>query len=125
MTLDETLRKALFLAVPILEKMPDTYRPDSNIEDMREILAGRSTGRDGLIIMQALAMALAYRTSTACNEPMKFADGDDFISEAPALNRRLHEFSDLFAAVAKADPWSFAVYFSQACDQIAAARQDV
>jgi hypothetical protein len=117
MEIDEAVRQALFAAIPILEKLPDAYRPRSNIENMREVLAGRSSGRDGYIITEALATALAYRTSIIVDEPVEPPVC------AEAFTHRLHEFCDLFTVVARIDPWTFAVCFSQACDRMAASRR--
>jgi hypothetical protein len=47
--LNNDLRRALGLAVQILEDMPEWLRPHSNMEAMRSLLAGNSTGRDGFI----------------------------------------------------------------------------
>jgi hypothetical protein len=63
--MDESMLRALGIAIQILGEMPDHLRPESDISEMREIMAGKSTGRDFFIVTQAVATALAYRAMNA------------------------------------------------------------
>ena len=60
--LSEDARRMLGLAMQILEDLPEWLQPASNMADMRTILAGGNTGRDELIISEAVNTALAWRT---------------------------------------------------------------
>ena len=55
MDLDHNVRRVLGLAIQILEDAPGNLRPLSNIDDMRDLLKGETTGRDGLIVTHAVA----------------------------------------------------------------------
>jgi hypothetical protein len=77
--MNEELRNALATAVQILKDLPEEFQPKSNIEDMEEILAGRSSGRDGYIMMEAVAIALAWHTHRAIQHPLNPA-----LAENPA-----------------------------------------
>jgi hypothetical protein len=115
--MDETVLRALGLAIQIIEEMPEQHRQNSNMDDMRDILGGGSTGRDGYLIVQALTLALAWRASTV--PPSKtFADMEEAESALVGLKNRWREFKDLFAALANADPNTAGLLFDQACQQV-------
>jgi hypothetical protein len=86
----ESRLRALGIAVQILEELPDELRPDSNIADMREMLAGNSTGRDGLILTQAVATALAFRAVNAMNVRRDYSNPEHAVA---GLTNRNQEFS--------------------------------
>lgn len=110
----ETMRRALGLAVQILEEMPEELRPVSNIADMRRMMNGESTGRDGPIQMEAIATALAFRTRTA-HDAGAFINGEGgFIG----LQNRMNEFRDLFALIQLCDPWTLAVKYAEVCGRL-------
>jgi hypothetical protein len=114
--LDNNLRRALGLAVQILEDMPGWLRPESNMDDMRDLLVGKSSGRDGLIISEAIAIALAYRTFEIVEAGPR--DGDVF-------GKRLDEFTALFAAArAVPDPRLLALGYVGMLDRLARSRAD-
>ena len=95
----DTMRRALGLALQILEDMPPEYRPESDIEDMRHLLDGQSSGRDGYITAKAVATALAYRAAHAVARPINW---ESDIAEV-AVNNRIREFASLFKATAGLD----------------------
>jgi len=113
-----TMRRALGLAVQILEDMPEWLRPESNMRDIRRILAGESTGRDSFIMAEAIAIAIAWRTvSIVESPPVTVENADVNVS-------RLHEFRDLFAAAWCVDSWSVAISYAGMCDRLARARAE-
>jgi hypothetical protein len=113
----EAMRKALGLAVSILEDLPANLRPASNMKDMRDLIAGKSTGRDGLIVMEAVSTALAFRTFNAVTHPIDTKDPD---AMATRINSQMHEFGTLFELAAKFDPLTIGVYYREACSRLAA-----
>jgi anthranilate phosphoribosyltransferase len=112
--MEDDIRRVLGLAIQILEDMPEHLQPHSNIEDIRKILAGEETGRGPLIIAQAIATALAFRTQQALTV---VADGIGHVN-------RMNEFSALFGLVQRCDVTTLTMYFVGACDQIAMAEKD-
>jgi hypothetical protein len=113
----ETARRALGLAIQIIEEMPEQHRESSNMDDMRHILTGGSTGRDDYLIVQALTLALAWRASTV--PPSKnFADMKETESALVGFKNRWREFEDLFSALAQANPNMVGLLFGQACQQV-------
>jgi hypothetical protein len=101
----DTVRRALGLAVQIIEEMPEKHQQYSNMNDMRHLLTGGSTGRDDYIILQALTLALALRASTV--PPSKsFADIEEMERACVGFNNRLSEFGDLFSAPFRCMPGS-------------------
>jgi hypothetical protein len=114
--MNKELRKALGLALQILEDLPGQLRPENNIKDMHEILAGRSSGRDDIIVQEAVATALAWRTHDAVLHPLNPDDKEAFAS---GFNNRAAEFADLFTAVSILGPNSVGMLFVQACNRIA------
>jgi hypothetical protein len=113
MEIQEPIARALGITIQILEELPDDLRPDSNIADMREILAGNTTGRDSHIIVQAIATALAFRASNAMT--IKRQNAARAMSGA---NNRWTEFGALFKLASQCDPSALALYFDQACDKV-------
>ncbi len=114
----ESRFRALGIAVQILEGFPDELRPDSNIADMREMLAGKSTGRDGLILTQAIATALAFRAVNAMSVRRDYSNPEHALV---GLNRRNEEFSALFELAGQCDAPLLGLYFDQACGGLSAA----
>ena len=112
MELSEDVRRALGLAMQILEDRPDELRPHSNISDMKQLLSGQSSGRDGIIITEALATALAFLTLRAITDPANPHLRID------VFNARLHEFEALFKLVGRVDAWTFAVRYVYACERL-------
>jgi hypothetical protein len=107
--LDNDMRRAVGLAVQILEDVPEWLRPESNMSDMRDLLAGETTGRDGPILVEAVAVALAHRT-------IEIVSG----SKSPAaFSNRIDEFTALFRLVRRADARLFAVRYVEMCDRLA------
>jgi hypothetical protein len=70
--INDNIRRALGLAEQILQELPTRRRPDSNIQDMRGLLDGRSSGRDDYIICEAIATALAWRKQDVIANPPNF-----------------------------------------------------
>jgi hypothetical protein len=124
-TLPENVRSALGLALQILEKLPEKQRPESNMDDMRGLLAGQSSGRDGLIVSEAIALALAYQTQRAIIDPPLLGwieDGDDRELRTKIVNTRMREIAILFELVRQIDARSFPSDYMQACMRVGAAR---
>jgi hypothetical protein len=116
--ISESRLRALAIAVQVLEELPDELRPDSNIDDMREMLAGKSTGRDWLILSQAVATALAFRAANAMSVRRDFSDPEHAVA---GLTNRNQEFSALFELAGRCNAPLLALYFDQACGNLAAA----
>jgi hypothetical protein len=116
--MDENLRRALGLAVQILDEMPTEFRPANNIKEMRGILAGRSSGRDDILLTQAVATALAFRAVSAMRAKRDLSRP----SGLSGLDYRLKEFGDLFEMAARCSPSMLGMYFDQACGKLAPSR---
>jgi hypothetical protein len=124
----EALRQALGLAVSILEDLPAHLRPARNMEDMRQLLAGRTSDRGGIIVMEAVSTALAFRTFNAMTYPIEFhnkmglhgKDRQDLAARSDRLNSRTQEFGALFALLATFDPYAMGSYYLEACSRLAA-----
>jgi hypothetical protein len=115
--LDNDTRRALGLAVQILEDMPDWLQPKSNMDDMSALLAGQSTGRDSAILTEAAAIALAWRTFEIVEAtPTNAANADVHI-------RRVEEFRVLFAIAGRIDAFHFATRYVEMCDRLARSRR--
>jgi hypothetical protein len=110
---EEDLRRQLGLAIQILEELPDKFRPDSNIADMREILAGQWDGPDArvtVLLVQAVATALAFRTLTVLNTPTRRDSRNELYMGG--LENRIAEFQTLFELVKLADAGVLASYYA-------------
>jgi hypothetical protein len=109
--LPENMRRALGIAYQVLQELPVQLRPESDIEDMQQILEGKGTGdtgRDGLLICTAVATALAWRT----RQWPKF--NPDLTTE------RMYELISLFEVVRQIpDTRFFAIAYCGACDRFA------
>jgi hypothetical protein len=112
--LDNDTRRALGLAVQILEDSPDWLQPKSNVDYMRKLLAGKSSGRDGPIIAEAVAVALAHRT-------VEIVEGSNSIE---AYISRIHEFVALFALAQRVDAGLLAISYVEMCERIALSREE-
>jgi hypothetical protein len=121
MNLSEDMRRALGLAVQILEELPDELLPYSNIEDMKGLLAGQSSGRDGWIVTEAVATALAYLTHRSITIP-PMSDGNDRELSVQRMNTRVHEFAALFELVRQVEAYTFSASYLQSCDRLAVKR---
>lgn len=82
---------------------------------MYDLLAGETTGREGPIMVEALATALAFRAFTA----MTAKTHDDADTMVAALSNRGREFASLFALARHANPELLGMLFTQACRRIA------
>jgi hypothetical protein len=111
--LNNDIRRALGLAVQILEDMPEWLQPLSNMDDMRDLLARESTSRDGAILTEAAATALAWRTLEIVEAPPLEA------ANAEVHIRRVEEFKALFALVKRIDASHFALRYVEMCDRLA------
>jgi hypothetical protein len=122
MEIDETLLRALGLAVQILEELPDHLRPESNIADIQRILSGESSGGDGFIIAQAIATAIAFRALGANGSPLDFSDPERATARLndrmQEFRSRMQEFSTLFEAAARCDAWTLAIHFAPALENL-------
>ena len=114
--LNNDTRRAIGLAVQILEDMPEWLQPHSNMLDMRKLLDGETTGRDGSILIQSIATAIAYRTQ-------QIIAGNPTTPDNHAVYaNRMHEFTALFEIVQRIDAWTFAVQYMTICDTFARCR---
>lgn len=111
MDLPDEVRRTLGLALQILEEFPEKLRPYSNIEDMQGLLAGQSSGRDGLIITEAIATALISRTQQIINNPPLNPEDRELFTQV--MNERLTEFNALFGLVKQCDAGVFATTYVQ------------
>jgi hypothetical protein len=76
---------------------------------MRTILSGRSTGRDGLIVAEAVATVLAYQAF----RPMpKAAEGRD---------NHWHEVTSLFDLATRSDPALLGMFYVEAAARLRSA----
>ena len=125
--LDNNVRRALGLAVQILEDLPAELRPESNMEDMRGLLAGKSSdrvGRDNLLIIEAIATAIVWRTLEIVNAPPhKPMPADTPSTEVRAMydvfERRINEFRTLFELSQQFEPSVFAMRYVESCERLA------
>ena len=116
--LDNDMRRALGLAVQILEDLPEWLRPESNMDEMRALLAGQSTGRDSVILTEAAAIALAWRTLNIIEgKPHDAANADEH-------TKRVEEFRALFAIAKRIDAFPFALRYVEMCDRLARSRSE-
>jgi hypothetical protein len=75
--------------------------------------AGESTSRDGAILTEAAATALAWRTLEIVEAPPLEA------ANAEVHIRRVEEFKALFALVKRIDASHFALRYVEMCDRLA------
>ena len=95
--------------------MPQWLQPASNMDDMRDLLAGKDAGRDGLIMVEAVVTALAWRTQQALT----------VVVDAEGHSNRMNELHGLFELVQRCrDAWTFTVMYAQVCDRIARAAKE-
>jgi len=90
----EIVRKALGLALQVLDDMPADIRPASDIAGIREIIAGRSAGsdeRDTFLVAQGVAVALAWQTHRAMSEPICLEHTE---ASTVKFNSRANDFAD-------------------------------
>jgi hypothetical protein len=116
------LRRALGLAIQRLEELPDDLRPRSNIDDMKALLAGQSTGRDGLIQTEAVATALAHLSQRALSVS-PYLDRDRVDNAVAGLNNRMHDFRALFDLAKRCDAETLAIKFVEACSRLGASAE--
>jgi len=122
---EEDLRRQLGLAIQILEELPEKFRPASNIADMREILAGEWDGPDAratVLLVQAVATALAFRTLTVLNAPTRRDSRNE--PYMGGVENRIAEFQTLFELVKLADAGVLASYYAAACSGLTAAQPE-
>ena len=113
--LDNDTRRVLGLAVQSLEDMAEWAKPRSNMADMRSLLAGKSSGRDSQIIVEAIAVALAHRTVEIVNVPLNDT----------TFRTRLDEFTALFDLLQRADTPLLALRYVAICDLLGRGRDDL
>jgi hypothetical protein len=113
------LRRALGLAIQILEELPDDLRPRSNLDDMKAMLGGRSTGRDGLIQTEAVATALAHLSQRALGVS-PYLDRDRVDNAIAGLNNRMHDFRAIFDLAKRCDAGTLALKSVKACSRLGA-----
>lgn len=97
----------------ILEELPDKSRAGSNLVEMRGLLAGKASRNQGLIVFEAIATALAWRTQQAIAEPLDF--------ESPELDHligRIGEFEQLHEALGLPYATTFAPHYVEACHRL-------
>jgi hypothetical protein len=108
----EDINRMLGLAVQILEEMPEGLRPKINTKDIQAILAGDDTGRNGLIITEAAAAALVFRTQYAIDHPA-------------AINGvNIKKLFALFQLMQHCDAWNFAVKYIEVLDRFGRAKTE-
>jgi len=113
------LRRALGLAIQLLEELPDDLRPRSNIVDMKVLLAGQSTGRDGLIQTEAVATALAHLSQRALGVS-PYLDHNRVDNAIAGLNNRMHDFRAIFDLAKRCDAGTLAIKFVEASSRLGA-----
>jgi hypothetical protein len=119
------VRRALGLTLQIFEELPEMRRPESNMDDIRDLLGGQSSGRDRVIINEAIAMALAYQTRRMIDnaqQPLWADDASDRELRSKVYNAQMSEFTDLFILINQIDAGTFAIYYQQACIRLGLAR---
>jgi len=114
-----TLQRILGLAVQILEDLPDNHQPKSDMADMRRIMAGEDTGRDGMIQHEAVAVVLAWMTKRALAKDF-FWDESKGSTEAKMVGfqNQLREFTELFQLIERCSPEMLALAYNTACARI-------
>jgi hypothetical protein len=106
------IHRMLGLAVQILEEMPEGLRPKINTKDIHAILAGEDTGRNGLIMTEAIANALVFRTQQVIDQPA-------------AINSvNIQKLFVLFQLVQHCDAWNFAVKYIEVLDRFGRAKTE-
>ena len=81
--------------------------------------AGReSSGRDGVIVAEAIAIALAWRTREVLESKPHGA------SNADVHIRRIDEFRDMFTLAQRINAYHFALSYLEMCDRLARSRQE-
>lgn len=111
MTNEDTCR-ILSLALRILEQYPEWLRPESDMRDMRRILAGKDSGRDGLIIAEAAATVLVIYAA----HPLEGVNKDEWI--ARDFNTRMHDLSAAFELLQRLSTRNVAVSYLGACTRL-------
>lgn len=107
------VHRSMRLILQIFEELPDKSRASSNLVEMRGLLAGKASRNQGLIIFEAIATALAWRTQQATAEPLDF--------ESPELDHligRIGEFEQLYEALGLPYATTFAPYYVEACHRV-------
>ena len=106
-------------------KLPDRLRPESNIKDMKTLIAGGTTGRDfraELLMAQAVAVALAFRTQSALanrrQNPTRLENATTW------FNNQTQEFTTLFELAKLVNAGTFAFAFVDTLDRFAQAERE-
>ncbi len=106
------IHRMLGPAVQILEEMPEGLRPKINTKDINAIQAGEDTGRNGLIITEAIANALAFRAQRIIDQPA-------------AINGvTIQKMFELFQLVQHCDAWNFTVKYIEVLDRFGRAKKE-
>ena len=116
----DDLQRALGIAVQVLEDLPERLRPESNIEDMKALIAGETTDRAGLLLVQAVATALAFRVQSALDNPQQWNRENTIEDTEPVgFNNRVQEFTALLELAKSSDArmlaprWRMRLYLPQ------------
>ena len=103
-------------------KLSDHLLPESNIKDMKTLIAGGTSGRnfrDELLIAQAVAVALALRTQSALakhrHKPPRLENATVW------FNNQTQEFTTLFELAKLVNAGTFAFAFVETLDRFAQA----
>ena len=116
----EATRSAVGLAITILEDLPEDYRPVSNIEHMRGILNGETSGRDEYVLIEALSTVLAFRAATAMSATVCPDSSEARAASVVGMSNRMNEFTALFESLAHYSPSTVAYCFEHACNRLGA-----
>jgi hypothetical protein len=120
----DDLERALGIAVQVLEDLPERLRPASNIEDMKALIAGETTDRAGLLLVQAVATALAFRVQSALANPQQWNREDATEDTEPVgFNNRVQEFTALLELAKSSDARMLALLLVEALDRLAQAER--
>ena len=113
--MDEKLRRVLGLVIQILAEMRKGLRPESNIREMRQLLAGGTSGRDDWVVTEAVATALAHRALDSLSLKRDFSSPEAREAYSVGFQNRRSEFRDLFELARRCEPSTLALHFEQAC----------
>jgi len=92
--------------------MPESLRPKINTKDILAILASEDTGRNGLIMTEVGANALAFRTQQVIDQPATINSGN------------IQKLFVLFQRVQHYDAWNFAVKYIEVLDRFGRAKTE-
>ncbi len=108
-------RLALTLTLKILEELPDRIRSSSNIRSIRGLLGDQPSKYDKAVLLESVAIALAYRTQQIIGKRLTF-DGPKF--DRKIFTGRLSELAALFDLVRELNAMTFAFHYAEACARV-------